>query len=93
MATGQDPAGNDVSDTSDSSNPGDDPDGGDTGNDPTNTALNRVGSFTVEKATNSVPTQVGDTLVYNFTLRNTGNVSISNPLIDDAKCEDEQWRC
>jgi len=88
MATGQDPAGNDVSDTSDSSNPGDDPDGGDTGNDPTNTALNRVGSFTVEKATNSVPTQVGDTLVYNFTLRNTGNVSISNPLIDDAKCED-----
>jgi len=87
-ATGQDPAGGDVQDTSDSANPGDDPVGGDTGNDPTNTPLNRIASFTVDKATNSAPTQAGDTLVYNFTLRNTGNVSITDPQVNDAKCID-----
>ena len=83
-ATGQDPAGIDVDDVSDSLNVGDT---GAEDDDPTNTPLNRTASFTVEKTSNSVPTQEGDTLVYNFTLRNTGNVSITDPQVSDAKCD------
>jgi len=42
--------------------------------------------MTVVKATTSVPTQAGDTLVYTFTIANTGNVSINNIVVTDAKC-------
>lgn len=83
LVTGQDPAGNNVPDTSDSGNPGDDTGGG---SDPTNTPIARSSSWTVEKTTLSVPRTAGDTLVYDFTVRNTGNVSIANVAVSDPKC-------
>ncbi|RVU84672.1 DUF11 domain-containing protein [Leucothrix sargassi] len=43
-------------------------------------------SFNVAKATTSTPTKKDDTLVYTFTVENTGNVSISNIAVSDAKC-------
>lgn len=84
IASGQDPAGNGgFDDISDSTNAGDDTGGA---SDPTNTAIVRVPSWTVEKATVSVPRAAGDTLIYDFTVRNTGNVGISSVIVDDPKC-------
>lgn len=80
---GQDPSGNNVEDDSDSSNTGDD-----TGanNDPTNTTLGQVSSWTVVKSTVSTPSIAGDTLTYQFVVDNTGNVDISSVSVVDAKC-------
>ena len=83
QATGQDPANNPVQDTSDSSNAGDDTTAD---NDPTNTALPRTPSWTIDKSTTSVPQAVGDTLEYQFILSNTGNTTISAITVNDAKC-------
>ncbi|MEB8434564.1 hypothetical protein OO007_20165, partial [Cocleimonas sp. KMM 6892] len=58
--------------------------------DPTaNAVVSMIGpspSLTVLKATSSTPANVGDTLVYTFTVENTGNVSIASVVINDAKC-------
>jgi len=43
-------------------------------------------SFTLAKATSSVPTQAGDTLDYVFTVVNDGNVTIDPVTVVDAKC-------
>ncbi len=45
-----------------------------------------VPSFTVDKATASVPVAVGDTLLYTFEVENTGNTPIENIVVADAKC-------
>ena len=79
-ATGLDPAGVPISDESNSGNPGD------AGGAITNTPLVRTPSFTVLKSTNSVPVNAGDTLTYDFVLNNTGNVTISAPVVSDVKC-------
>lgn len=81
--SGQDPAGNNVDDDSDSSNPGDDTGGG---QDPTNTPLPRTPSWMIDKSTTSVPIAAGDTLTYNFLVTNTGNTSISAITVSDMKC-------
>ncbi len=83
LASGQTPAGASIEDTSDTGNPGD---GSAADNDPTNTPLVRTPSWTVTKSTSSSPVNAGDTLVYKFELDNTGNVSIANIAINDAKC-------
>ncbi|WP_229802122.1 beta strand repeat-containing protein [Paramylibacter ulvae] len=65
--------------------------------DPFNTPVNATDSittdgpdqtptWTVDKATTSVPTAEGDTLDYTFDVENTGNVSISAISLTDAKC-------
>ena len=45
-----------------------------------------IPSFTVEKATTSVPVAAGDTLTYTFDVNNTGNVSLTDINLTDAKC-------
>jgi len=83
-AVGQQPNGSNVTDVSDSNNAPDQPGAGD--DDPTNTPIERLPSWTVVKSTSSTPENVGDTLVYDFTVDNTGNTSISNVVVSDAKC-------
>lgn len=83
QASGQDPGGNSVGDTSDSGKPADDSGGN---SDPTNTPLPRAPAWIVNKSTTSTPTQEGDTLVYDFEVVNTGNVSISGIAVNDLKC-------
>lgn len=46
----------------------------------------------VTKATASAPEQVGDTLDYTFTVANTGNVTITNVAVVDAKCANAPTR-
>ncbi len=83
-AQGTDPGGNTTQDVSDSSNAQDQDQ---TGNaDPTNTTLVRTPAWTVDKQSNSQPERQGDTLVYLFVVDNTGNVSINNVVVNDAKC-------
>jgi len=82
-ASGQDPSGETTEDISDSANSGDD---NGTDGDPTNTPLPRTPSWTIDKSTASVPTSVGDTLIYDFVLSNTGNTSINAITVADAKC-------
>ena len=45
-----------------------------------------VPSFTVEKSTASTPTAAGDTLTYTFDVNNTGNVTLTDIILTDAKC-------
>jgi len=42
--------------------------------------------FTVVKNTTSIPTQVGDTLDYTFTVHNIGNVTLTDINLTDLKC-------
>ena len=72
-------AGTPVTDLSDNDVPSE--------NDPTVTSLTQSPSFTVDKATSSTPTVVGDTLNYTFTVINTGNVPLTTVLVTDIKCE------
>ncbi len=77
VASGQDPSGAPVEDTS----------GTAADNDvPTDTLLPRTPAWTIDKSTLSVPTNVGDTLVYNFLVTNTGNTSITPERVVDDKC-------
>ncbi len=81
---GQDPSGANIEDESDSTNPNDT---GGADNDPTTTALTQTSSWTVDKSTASTPMQTNDELIYEFVVRNTGNIDISSVSISDAKCE------
>ncbi len=49
--------------------------------------VNQTPAYTFVKSTASVPTQAGDTLVYNFEVNNTGNVTLSTISITDSKCD------
>jgi len=46
-----------------------------------------VPSWEMVKATSSVPANAGDTLDYTFTVVNTGNVTIADVVVADAKCD------
>ncbi|MEL6523347.1 MAG: hypothetical protein AAFQ66_20405, partial [Pseudomonadota bacterium] len=50
------------------------------------TPISPAPSFSLEKSTSSTPTAANDTLIYSFSLENTGNVSILSPAIADPKC-------
>ena len=57
-----------------------------TGEDSVSTPIASNAAWRVVKSSASTPTIVGDTLVYDFTIHNDGNVSISNIAVSDAKC-------
>ncbi len=79
-ATGQDPAGDDVSDASDSADPADGP-GGD---DPTVTPIPRGPGLSVDKSFTAVNgTGAGDTITYSYLVQNTGNVTLTNVTLTD----------
>ena len=80
-ATGQDPSGNDVTDVSDSGNPADETGAGD---DETVTPIDPTPGITLVKSSQALGTEVGDTIVYTFEVTNTGNVSVSGVVINDA---------
>ncbi|PWQ98013.1 DUF7507 domain-containing protein [Leucothrix arctica] len=44
-------------------------------------------SWTLDKTSSSTPTQAGDVAVYNFSLENTGNVTISGVTLVDLQCD------
>ena len=101
VAEGEDPKGNDVSDISDAgtnsdgsdvTNPEDEDTDGDTSNgdddDPTTTDLTQNPSIILEKSfafTNGIGDTVGDEITYTFEVTNTGNVTVNNLTVTDAK--------
>ena len=100
IATGEDPSGNEVSDTSDAGtdvagNPIENPEGvetpdgnGDTNGDPTDdptvTGLNQDSSLSVIKNQTSVAGDLGDTISYSIWVTNTGNTTITDIVVTDA---------
>lgn len=53
----------------------------------TNTAsVNASPRIAMTKGTASTPAAAGDTLIYDFTLTNTGNTSLQSVVVTDAKC-------
>ena len=80
LATGQDPSGADVSDLSDSTNPGD----GTGANDQTVTQIPRGSSLTVEKTPSVLTGAVVDQVItYSYLVTNTGNVTLTDITLDD----------
>ncbi|MCK5830250.1 MAG: hypothetical protein KAH20_08105 [Methylococcales bacterium] len=47
---------------------------------------NAFPSWTLNKSTSSIPTMIGDSVVYNFSLNNTGNISINTVSLTDINC-------
>lgn len=78
--TGQDPSGADVTDVSDSTNPGD----GAGADDPTVTQIPRGPAMTIVK-TPSVASGVvvGQVITYSYLVTNTGNVTLTDITLDD----------
>ncbi|PRP65610.1 DUF7507 domain-containing protein [Nonlabens agnitus] len=91
LATGTNPDGDDVTDTSDDpNNPTDeDPDGDGDPDDPTDTDLpNNNGSFSILKAADQTTfTQVGDVLTFSITVTNTGDQTLSNLVLTDDNAD------
>ena len=54
--------------------------------DPTTYVIPAIATWNLVKATDSLPTKAWDTLVYTFTLQNTGNITISDISLTDDKC-------
>uniref|UniRef100_UPI00261C75A4 DUF7507 domain-containing protein n=2 Tax=uncultured Dokdonia sp. TaxID=575653 RepID=UPI00261C75A4 len=84
LATGQNPSGDDVEDTSDddSTEEGDDDITiTDLPEDPGTIAIVKTGTFNDEDGDGFA--QVGETITYNFTVTNTGNVTVTNIIVTD----------
>ena len=88
--TGEDPAGDPVSDDSDDPDDptNDDPDGDGEPDDPTVTLLNPVGELQVTKTDLLAGTGVaGDTISYTITVANTGTVTVSDIDLSDPNAD------
>ncbi|WP_196890102.1 DUF6923 family protein, partial [Aureivirga sp. CE67] len=81
--TGKDPNNSDVTDTSDD---GDDTDGN-TEDDATITILNQNGSIEITKTINTSGSNLNDVIVYDLTIENTGNVTLTDIEISDANAD------
>ncbi|WP_064497411.1 Ig-like domain-containing protein [Dokdonia donghaensis] len=84
LATGQNPSGDDVEDTSDDDSieeGDDDVTITDLPEDPGTIAIVKTGTFNDEDGDGFA--QVGETITYNFTVTNTGNVTVANIIVTD----------
>jgi uncharacterized membrane protein len=85
--TGKDPKNNNVTDVSDSNDPtkigNDDPT---ITNLPSDSKLELLKSSTLNDPNNDSKSQVGETITYNFSVKNIGVTTISNITITDNKC-------
>ncbi|EAQ40561.2 hypothetical protein MED134_07389 [Dokdonia sp. MED134] len=84
LATGQNPSGDDVEDTSDDDSTvegDDDITITDLPEDPGTIAIVKTGTFNDEDGDGFA--QVGETITYNFTVTNTGNVTVTNIIVTD----------
>ncbi len=89
LATTTDPDGNELTDVSDDDAGATDGNGDTvTDNDPTLVALNAAPTLVVEKRADisalSNPVSVGDVISFSVTLDNTGNQTLSNPVLTDT---------
>ncbi len=90
-ATGKDPSGKDVSDVSDNGTPTDDDSDGNPDNDPTITNLPDAHKIELLK-TSSIASNagVGVKITYEFTVKNTGNVTVKDIKITDTKLGEDK---
>jgi gliding motility-associated-like protein/uncharacterized repeat protein (TIGR01451 family) len=79
-ATGKDPKGNGVDKDSDDPSTG-------TPNDPTVTIIPAAPSMSLTKTATNVVSKIGDVINYKLIVTNTGNVTLKNVTITDAKAD------
>ena len=89
-ATGTSPTGSAVTDISDEATPGmgagnDDPTITPLGSSPAIAIVKTAGAPTTTAGTSAIVTDVGDTIVYAFTVNNTGNVTLNPVVVSDPK--------